>query len=417
MKNAAFTGIALAAVLVLLFGAVGEVVESTVPAYPDALGDMNYTEKITGLYLVEQSAARDNNVILYGSSELRTFEVSTHPSNFFRGQRDGIQVNLVGRGSCQSLIHAMSIAATGGALADKKVVLITSPQSYVEGGIAPDLFMANFSPQQYAVLMQDDTIPAEMKEYISKRVKELTDDYNRITGSSTNVYTAAGLMAESAAASGDSVWLSARDAALTPYYRLSEWLLNLKDKASAGSLIREVNAEAKAASDDAENAADNAAANGETPIDWALEEERAVAEAQKLTDNNEFGILNEYYTTYIGRKLNQQKDKDRNLSYSVSKEYDDLRLLLDLCKLKGIEPLFIHVPLHGAWSDYTGFAKDRRDEYYRNVREIVGGYENVELLDLTEYEYEQYFLCDIMHLGWKGWLAVDQAIDRYVHEG
>ena len=38
----------------------------------------------------------------------------------------------------------------------------------------------------------------------------------------------------------------------------------------------------------------------------------------------------------------------------------------------------------------------------------------IEMLDLTGYEYEPYFMCDTMHLGWKGWLAVDRAfIDFY----
>ena len=26
-----------------------------------------------------------------------------------------------------------------------------------------------------------------------------------------------------------------------------------------------------------------------------------------------------------------------------------------------------------------------------------------------------YFLCDTMHLGWKGWLAVDRAIVEFYH--
>jgi D-alanine transfer protein len=152
-------------------------------------------------------------------------------------------------------------------------------------------------------------------------------------------------------------------------------------------------------------------------IDWDNELDKAIADAKKLTNNNEFGILNDYYKTYIGRKLSQQKNKDKDLSYSVSKEYKDLELLLDLCKLKGIKPLFVHVPLNGKWSDYTGFTKERRDEYYQNVRDIVSRYNNVEMLDLTGYEYDDYFLCDVMHLGWKGWLEVDKAIDRYYHEG
>ncbi|MBQ8338212.1 MAG: hypothetical protein IJY33_03625, partial [Oscillospiraceae bacterium] len=32
------------------------------------------------------------------------------------------------------------------------------------------------------------------------------------------------------------------------------------------------------------------------------------------------------------------------------------------------------------------------------------------------YEYEEYFLCDTMHLGWKGWLKVNEEIDKFYHE-
>lgn len=353
--------------------------------YPLSLGDYNHTEKITGKWLVETAAADPKTVTIYGSSELRTFEISTHPSNFFAGERAGFQVNLVGRGSCQSIIHALSIAASGDELAGTKVVLITSPQSFVEGGIAPDLFMANFSEQQYLDLMADAAIPDEMKLRFSQRVDELLGEYG------ADESTASALLARSVA-EGNTVL----EAVVAPYAAASRWLLETRDLAASKKLI--ASAETPSTSLDA------------TAIDWDAELSAAVAEAETATSNNDFGILNDYYTTYIGRKLAQQANKDASLSYSVSEEYGDLRLLLDVCKLKGVEPLFVHVPLHGDWSDYTGFTADRRAEYYENVREIIAEYENVTLLDLTGYEYEEYFLCDIMHLGWKGWLEVDKAL-------
>lgn len=133
-----------------------------------------------------------------------------------------------------------------------------------------------------------------------------------------------------------------------------------------------------------------------------------------MTDNNDYEMLNDYYTTYIGSRLERQKDRDIALDYANSKEYDDLRILFEVCRQKGIDPLFIHVPLHGQWSDYTGFSPDRRAQYYDNVRTITAEY-GVQMLDLTAYEYEPYFLCDVMHLGWKGWLEVDQALVDYYH--
>jgi D-alanine transfer protein len=74
------------------------------------------------------------------------------------------------------------------------------------------------------------------------------------------------------------------------------------------------------------------------------------------------------------------------------------------------------VPLHGPWSDYSGFDADRRAEYYQNVRGIAAEY-GVQTLDLTGHEYEEYFMCDTMHLGWKGWLAVDKALIEYYYGG
>ena len=114
-------------------------------------------------------------------------------------------------------------------------------------------------------------------------------------------------------------------------------------------------------------------------------------------------------------RLARQQNRDATLDYSVSKEYDDLRLLFEVCRQKGIEPLFIHVPLHGKWSDYAGFSADRRAVYYDNVRQIVNEY-GIQTLDLTGYKYEEYFMCDVMHLGWKGWLAVDKALIDYYYD-
>lgn len=88
----------------------------------------------------------------------------------------------------------MAIAASGESLTGKKAVLITAPQSYVEDGIAPDLFMANFSEQQMLTLLSDKTIPAEQRQYLARRVAELIEAYNAQYGASLQQTTAAGLL-------------------------------------------------------------------------------------------------------------------------------------------------------------------------------------------------------------------------------
>ena len=142
----------------VVLGGSGAALAASMSPWRDSVGNFNHTEKITGTYLVEQSAAQEDTLLIFGSSELRTTEISTHPANFFAGKRAGLQVDLIGRGSCQSLIHALELAASGDSLAGKKIVLITSPQSFVPEGIAPDLFYANFSCEQYLAALEDEDL-------------------------------------------------------------------------------------------------------------------------------------------------------------------------------------------------------------------------------------------------------------------
>ncbi len=371
--------------IVLIFAAfwgAGQALETAMPPYDARAGEINHNEKIRGLYLLKESAAR-GDLILYGSSELAMLEIPTHPAHFFADGSQGFFVNSVGRGSCQSLIHALSIAASGDALTGKKVALITSPQSYVEQGIAADMFMANFSPQQYLELLYAADLTDGLKREISGRVAALFDRYEA-QGGEAGVDPALRLLAENRA--GENAFSPLAGVVLAPYSALGRYLLDLKDKTQSAALLRALPV---------------------TPAPTATDPVAA-------TGNNEFGMLNDYYTTNVGSRLDRLKDRDINLSYSVSEEYGDLRLLFEVCRQKGIEPLFIHVPMHGIWSDHVGFDAARRRKYYENVRSIALEY-GINTLDLTTHEYEEYFLCDVMHLGWKGWLEVDKALIEYYH--
>ncbi len=383
----------LAAVVLGLF-AVRLTAEKTMPDYQATLGNTLDVEKITGTYLVKTAAGLDDTLTIFGSSELKTFEIPTHPANFFAGKRAGFQVNLVGRGSCQSLVHAMAIGASGDSLEGKKIVLITAPQSYVEGGIAPDLFMANFSEQQLLALLADGEIPADTRQYLASRVQRLIAQYNAQNGTNLETHTAAGLLSR-AWGEGN----GALKTVLAPYAAISGWLLDTKDMAVSARLIRR----SEASSGEA----------GAYPIDWAKEEDAALEQGKMQATNNDFTMLDSYYQTYVGHRLSQLEGRDKDVSYDESPEYDDLRCLFEICKAKSIEALFVHVPVNGKWSDYTGLTPERRQTYYEQVREIAAQYDNITMLDLTGEEYTPYFLCDTMHLGWKGWLAVDRAMDEF----
>lgn len=390
----------LAAVLAALLlaaaalGAVRITAEHAVPAYPASFGNLSADEKITGESLLEAASENADTLFVFGSSELKTTDICTHPANFFAGRRAGFQVDLIGRGSCQSIIHAMCIAASGDALTGKQIVLITAPQSYVEDGIAPDLFMANFSEQKALSIFADETIPQPIKQYLASRIAKISEKYRENTSTRAQLDTAAGCMSRAIASEN-----SLAQTLLTPYAAMSKWMLDTKDFVEAAKVLR--------AYEPAETEPKP------KPIDWEAEEANALLQAEQMVTGNDYFMQDDYYNTYIGLRLPQQKGKDQNISYETSPEYDDLRCLLELCRIKGIEALFVHVPMHGSWSDYTGFDAEKRADYYEKVRQITEEYDNITLLDLTTYEYEPYFLCDTMHLGWKGWLAVDKAMVEF----
>ncbi|MBR7141956.1 MAG: D-alanyl-lipoteichoic acid biosynthesis protein DltD [Clostridia bacterium] len=390
-KTLAVGAVLLVLALALPFVALG-IARGEVPEYRNAVGFGTDQNKIQGCLLTQLSAAREDNVLIYGSSELRTDYISTHPSNFFAYRQGGFQVNLIGRGSCQSIIHAFSIAANGESLRGKKVVLITSPQSFVSGGITPDMFAANFSQQQFLRIMQGD-LPEELKAVFAQRTQTLLEQYETQFGTRAPATQAAHTLAN--------LYNKGSQAAmffLSPYFRLSSVLAETADAVQASRVL-------------AQTAEDQPAQV--TDIDWQQARQEAVETAKRESNNNDFGIENGYYNTYIGSRLPRMKGKDSHLSYSESVEYDDLRLLFEVCRAYDITPLFVSVPLHGSWSDYCGFTAEKRAEYYQKVRAVAEEYQ-VQVADFTAEEYTPYFLCDVMHLGWVGWLEVNRAICDFV---
>lgn len=390
MKKRVLAALAAVLAVALVLAAIPLALRASMPAYPAALAADNANEKITGTYLVAQAARADNSLLIFGSSELKTTDICTHPANFFAGS--GLRVDLVGRGSCQSIIHALAVGAQGEKLRGKQVVIITAPQSYVAGGIASDLFMANYSQQQLLDILADNQVPDEIKTYLSARVQTLFAQYEADTGETPQAHTAGDVLS-AARQAGAPAW------PLAPYAAMTRYLLDAKDLAASKRLMDQY--------------PDTPARPLDLSFDWEAEEAKALEQAAEMVTNNDFFMQDGYYSTYIGAKLARQEGKDAAESYASSPEYDDLRCLLDLCALREVDVLFVHVPMHGSWNDYTGFTAQRRADYYGKVRGIVDDYDNVTLLDLTKYEYEPYFLCDTMHLGWKGWLAVDRAIVEF----
>jgi len=358
--------------------------------YNSQVGNQLLVEKNKGLVLQEKGLERGDNLFIFGSSELNTEYIPSHPSNIFVKYNEGFQVNLIGRGNSQSIIHAINFAAIP-ELQNKKVVVILSPQWFTKSGLTSENFLINFSELQFYSVMFNDHIKQTTKMQLANRVSTLLQ--NTKNHNDVNRYLSLYLRND---------FLSKAELNfLKPYYYVKYDLLKIKDKKEAWDSIK--------------NQKQHGIEKTNAPINWNKELIAAENNGGKETNNNQFHIMNSYFDTYIKEKLPQLKNANRSNSYTQSPEYDDLKLLLEISKEQDIKPLFISVPVHGKWYDYTGFPRNDRREYYNKVNQLINSY-GFEVADFSRYEYEDYFLKDVMHLGWKGWVHVDQEIDRYYHQ-
>lgn len=358
--------------------------------YNDKIGDELLVEKNQGLILQQQSLSKKDNFLIYGSSELSTLDIPTHPSHMFNDKADGFQINLIGRGHSQSIIHAINLGALSKELQNKKVAIIISPQWFTEKGLEKEYFPMNFSELQFYTLMLDSKVDSSIKLKLAERVRELTfgNETSKMAYKYAKLYSDKNFAAE------------AELTILKPYYQIKKYMLSAKDKKDS---LKAVNSSNK----------QNTNAQLKS-FNWDKELKTAEDIGVSKANNNEFLIENSYYNKYIKDNLQKDKGAYKGQSYLNSPEYEDLEILLKICKDQNIKPIFISVPVHGKWYDYSEFPKEDRAGYYKKVTELITSY-GFPIADLSGYEYEQYFLKDIMHLGWKGWVYVDQAIDKYYH--
>lgn len=142
-----------------------------------------------------------------------------------------------------------------------------------------------------------------------------------------------------------------------------------------------------------------------------------VAEEQAAahTTSNNLGIDNTFYRTRLPKKvLKRLKGSQRNFDYVHSVEYGDFQLMLEQFAKQHTNVLFIIPPINGKWMKYTGLsAKMYQESVAKMEQQLTSqGFENI--ADLSRRGNEKYFMQDTIHLGWKGWVAVDQAVRPFM---
>lgn len=327
----------------------------------------------------------EESIPVFGSSELSASDEIGFPPSLFHNGASDFNMVLIGRGSMESLHHAINLGAMADHIPKRKVVLILSPQWFRNADLVSEAYASRFSERAYAQFLKNNSITKETKQRITERVKTLlVSDPEQLeqVEEYENIYL---------------------NSSLNPINRIKllvyDSFMRVKQLAT---LVKESN---------------DITFHPQDPVkveEIDFEKLMSLAEnaGNEACTNNEFYIYDEYYDKYVKEALESSQNSALENSYLVSPQYEDFCLFLDICKETNIEPLIISIPVNGLWYDWIGFPKEDREGYYQKIRDICNKYD-VKLADFSDKEYEAYFLKDIMHLGWKGWVYLDEAVYKF----
>lgn len=371
---------------VLIFAGGFSLLEATLPSQAYVGSGRNYGyvysgAKSSSVDFALASAPADS-VFLFGSSELSTPEslIPQVPSAVF-GQNDyGIDLQFIGEAYDQSLWHAIAAGAYGGRAggSEKKVAIIVSPTWFADGGLDAETFKMRFSYSLYRQFCDNPAISESSKRYLADRLLEQGIDQATVD---------AGLGGNIVADLNDLVLGAIDDLRLRS---------DLQDVRPMGMEFGPSESE------------------GADKPDFDRLKELAVLDAEAAT-NNDWGYDVSFWDSNIAGRQDILKNTQLDETYQDTPEYEDLAFFLRVCKESGLEPLVIVSPVSGPFFDLVGISSETRRACYDRILSICQN-ADVPVADFSEKEYEEFFLHDIVHFGWTGWLAAEEAIYDHVRD-
>jgi len=331
---------------------------------------------------------KNNYLALQGSSEF-VAPVSQLPTKIFpvKGME---KVVTNGRAYFQTLNHAEILGSEDSDNKERKVALFLSLQWFGdEGGTEPKNFQANFAPVQFYKFLSNPKITEKNKKIYASRVDNLLSGNSQFASEKiyAHMYINDGFINKLA------------QILFNPYYIFRENMVELKDK---GLLYRRLTLLSEKKDMQVRE------------VNWNEEYQKAEEEGKSKVTNNDFMVDDNYFTKYI-KDANAFKGSKKNIDLTNSKEFEDYELYLDTCVDLGIKPYIILIPTNGKWYDYTGMTKASRDDFYDKVEKMAKE-KGFEVLNLKDEEYTPYFMYDVMHLGWKGWITVEEELYKHYNE-
>lgn len=325
-----------------------------------------------------------NTLVLFGSSELAITNHKEYSFNKVFNTKD-FHIMQLGSGSDQNIIHASLLGSLGDAVPKKRIAIVESMQWFEEKDQNRKAFEGRISKEAVYNALNNEALTQETKTKLINRIITLSSDnqslketferYKRVLVDKNPI--------------GLDEWLIKVDL-LRYNYILKNKFAN--DKKSLGT--KKVNSELA------------------SEINWEQRTSDAVKDAEKKTKNNPFGMDDDAFNMNYSKRVESAKDSKKDINLLDSEEYEDFKLFLEIAKELEIEAKIILFPVNGKWYDHIGINKESRKKYYEKIKAIAKEY-GATVWDISDKEYESYYMHDGIHPGWKSWLETNKALYEY----
>lgn len=342
---------------------------------------------LRGNAIKNKAISSDKYVPFFGSSELSRIS-AFHPSVLAEKYDRNYRPFLLGAPGTQSLTQAMMMKSMGSDLANKKVVFILSPQWFVKEGVTKDYFNAYYSELQTYQWVKNLEEIDESDKYLANRLL----DFSKVREDKLLVQALKNIENGQQPKKSDKQSI-----------RLKLSMLSRED--DLFSKIGMINKQ---------KAIDKATKKLPEKYDYQVLDTLAGEIGKKATSNNSFEISNRFYNTRLKNKLTKLENSQKDWNYCFSPEYSDLQLALNQLAKEKTEVMFIIPPVNKHWSNFTGLSQEMLQGYAKKVKYQLESQGFTNVADFTTADNVSYFMADTIHLGWRGWLNVDQKIQPFL---
>lgn len=346
------------------------------------------TNIMKGEKIYRMAMSEKQTIPFFGSSELSRFD-AFHPSVLAKKYNRTYTPYLIGNAGSQSLTHFLVMEGMGDTLKNKKAVFVISPQWFVKKGASNMMFSSHFSPLQTYEFILSGEEDSPSRRYVAERLLQYK---------ATSVDNRMNAMLQSIA-EGKSINQQERT------YAIAKRQILRNEDDLFGSFISDKNAKR----------VDSRLK--QLPNQYNVQEldKKAFEIGEKSSKNNPFQIKDGFYKTRIKPVEGELKNSQRNFNYEFSKEYSDLQVVLEKMRDNNMDVRFVIPPVNSKWAEYTGLSQEMLNRFSEKISYQLTS-QGFKVIDLSNDGKEDYFMQDTIHIGWRGWVALDQKLKPFLED-